>query len=329
MKEKEIIEKFFLPLAKKNKHSFCLKNDGALLSKIQNNEQRIVTTDSIIENIHFFENDPPDKIAQKALRVNISDLAAMGAIPDSYVLNITLSAKTNEKWLSLFSNGLKKDMAKYKINLLGGDTTIHDGPIIISITAFGILSKDKSLKKSTAVEKDLICISGSIGNSFLGLLLLKGLIPKDVISKVSEKYLIESYHLPSPKVELGNKLCDFASAATDISDGLISDLQDICGYSKVGANIKIKSIEFSKAAKEVFSKFPKLKNESLSAGDDYEIIFTISRNKHAQLIAESKIYKSKIFIIGEITKNKDIKIFDENNNIYLPKELGFQHKIIE
>lgn len=327
MKEKQIISKFFVPLTGRNKNSFNLKNDGALINNCKDDEEYIITTDTVIENVHFFSNDCPEKIAQKALRVNISDLAAMGALPSDYLINLTLSKSVTEEWLYLFTKGLKKDMKKYKIKLIGGDSTFHKGPAVISITATGIIKKGKILKKTEAKENDLICISGEIGNSYLGLLLLNKKIPKNTISEKSENYLIERYHIPSPKIALGNILCGLASSATDISDGLISDLEEICNYSNSGANISIPEINFSKAAKEIFNKIPSLRNKCLSGGDDYELIFTISKNKYDKLIKKLKDKKIKISVIGKIKKEKGIKIFDENKNLYYPEKKGFEYII--
>jgi thiamine-monophosphate kinase len=271
-----IIAKYFAPLSAGFPGSLGLKDDAAVLSP-KPGFDLVFTKDALVADVHFFENDDPYTIAQKLLGVNVSDLAAMGAKPVGYLLAVMLPKNTSEKWLEKFTSGFAHGMKKFGGHLIGGDTVSHDGKLSLSLTAIGEVPQGKALKRSGAKMGDSIFVSGTIGDSYLGLqVLLSDMpslrraersesdaaihLPKDengfllrscsvpLIAMTDKKYLIERYNIPEPHINLGQQLIGIATSCIDISDGLVADLGHICECSGVGAEINIGLIPLSRAA---------------------------------------------------------------------------------
>lgn len=316
--EFDIISRYFAPLS--TKVGLGLLDDAAVLTPPEG-QDLIFTKDALVADVHFFSNDPPDLIAQKALRVNLSDLAAMGAKPLGYLLALALpkSMKYRDKWLETFAAGLAKDQTTFGWSLFGGDTVSTSGPLTISITAIGTVDHGTALKRNGAKVDDDIYVSGNLGDAALGLKCLTG----DISQK--DLALIDRYHLPQPRLELGQKLFNIASSAMDISDGLQGDIGHICALSGLGAKIEDKLIPLSLQAGNILESFPSYKHLVWSGGDDYELLFTAPRDMAEEVNSLSELVDCPITRIGCMTKIKDITIVSENGHNLIHKEQGFRH----
>jgi thiamine-monophosphate kinase len=268
MDEFEIIAEIFAPLATAP-GAFGLKDDAAAISA-RPGFDLIVTTDQIAEGTDFFAHDPAGTIAQKALRVNLSDLAAKGARPEFYLLTITLPVGMTMEWLKAFAAGLQADQEKFAVSLLGGDTSRTEGPLAIAVTAFGFVPEGKMIKRGGARPGDAVYVTGTIGDSGGGLAIFKR--EKHGLSETDRDYLISRYRLPEPPVSLGEKLRGLASASVDISDGLIADLGHLAGASGVRIVVEGEKVPLSAPLRALWGEGTLLR--AVCAGDDYQIAFT-------------------------------------------------------
>ena len=267
MDEFEIIAQIFAPLATAP-GAFGLKDDAAVLAA-RPGFDLVVTTDQIAEGTDFFAHDPASSIAQKALRVNLSDLAAKTARPEFYLLNLALPAGVTEEWLRAFAAGLASDQKKYGVSLLGGDTGRTEGPLSITITAFGFVPEGKMIKRSGAKPGDAVYVTGSIGDSGGGLAIFKR--EKHSLNEQERDYLTTRYRLPEPPVALADKLRGLASASVDVSDGLIADLGHIAAASGVKIVVEGEKVPLSTPLRALWGDGALLR--AVSAGDDYQIAF--------------------------------------------------------
>ena len=217
-------------------------DDAAILKG--SSDDLVVTTDAIVEGVHFLPDDPPDTIARKALRVNLSDLAAKGAVPAGFVLTLALR-EANDSWLAPFAQGLGEDARHFACPLLGGDTVSTPGPLMISVTAFGRVPAGRMVRRSGAVAGEVVVVTGTIGDATLGLALLKHGSPTG--SPAAQKALVTRYRVPQPRVGIAAVVRDHASAAMDVSDGLAGDLAKLCKASGVSAEIKLEQVPLSPA----------------------------------------------------------------------------------
>jgi thiamine-monophosphate kinase len=268
--------------------------DDCALLKSRPNEEIAITSDMLVEGRHFFADADPELLGRKALAVNLSDLAAMGAKPIGFTLAIALPM-VNTAWLAAFSKGLFAIANEYSCSLIGGDTTA--GPLTISITAFGSIPFGKAIRRSGAKVGDDIWISGTIGDARLALAALRHEI---ILSEQDLKQIEHRMHDPAPRIELGIKLRDIASAALDVSDGLLGDLQHILKQSEVEAEIFLallpKSATLQKQNEAIQNQF------AASGGDDYEICFTAPIEKRAAIDGISKDLNLSLARIGSIRK---------------------------
>jgi thiamine-monophosphate kinase len=272
--EDSLIARYFRPLAT-DSGAFDLTDDAAILRSSA--DDLVVTTDAIVEGVHFLADDPPDTIARKALRVNLSDLAAKGATPAGFVLTLALRAP-DDAWLTAFAGGLGEDATQFGCPLLGGDTVSTPGPAMISITAFGRVPPGKMVRRSGAKAGDRVVVSGTIGDAALGLGLLKGSAAAALGDDEGET-LIGRYRVPQPRIALTQAVRDHASAAMDVSDGLAGDLAKLCAASGVSAAIDAQSIPLSRPARELLNSGAAGIESIVSGGDDYEILCAIPENR--------------------------------------------------
>lgn len=270
------IARFFAPLTGGDPDALALRDDAAVLTPPPG-RQIVVTVDAIIAGVHFLPDDPPDLVARKLMRVNLSDLAAMGAVPFGYVVTLALPAVARRAaWLEPFAAGLAADQARFGGRLLGGDTTGTPGALSLSLTAIGTVVPGRALRRDRARPGDGIYVSGSLGDSAIGLRLLRqrmtGLAPD------AAAFLAARYRLPQPRLALGQALAALDPAgriaAMDISDGLSGDLPHICAASGVSARVAWQRLPVSPAARSALAADPTLPaGLAASGGDDYELLF--------------------------------------------------------
>ncbi|MDA8537676.1 thiamine-phosphate kinase [Candidatus Pelagibacter bacterium] len=318
MNEFELIKNYFQKLSKKSQSSLNL-NDDVFFDKANN---LVVSVDTYIEGNHFINFKKPEYVIKKIIRSSISDLICKGVNPKYYFISASGNKKNFSKSnLSKISKSLKEEQNKYNISLSGGDT-VFSNKLSFSVTSIGF--SENIVYRNKAKVHDDIYVSGNLGDSYLGLLILK---KKIKLSNLLNKYFITQYFSPKINLRLANKLNKFARSSIDISDGLVTDLEKLINNQNLSYKLNLKDIPISNNLKKVL-KFKKLsKINFISRGDDYQVLFTASRSKSHVIKNISRKLSIKITKIGTI-QNKPLKssIIDQNNaNINL-KNKGYLHK---
>ena len=316
MNEFDLIATYFRPLTSGFSGALGLVDDAALLTAPEGKEL-VITKDAISEGIHFIGDEDPALIAQKLLRTNLSDLAAKGAAPWVYFLAMMLPKDTKPLWIERFAEGLAEDQTQFSIHLAGGDTTATLGMKSFSITAIGTVPTGQMLRRNGAKAGDIIVVSGTLSDSALGLRCLQGNANPYVV-EADQLFVKERYLLPQPRLELGLQLYGIASAAMDISDGLVQDLSHLCHASGVGAAIEMEKIPLSPAAKHWFMLEPELLSLALNGGDDYELLFTVPPERIGRL-------PEGCTTIGVITRELGVNVFGKDSKQLILTKHGFQH----
>lgn len=289
--EDSLISRYFAPLAT-DPGAFGLRDDAAVLKAA--GDDIVVNTDAIVEGVHFLPDDPPDTIARKALRTNLSDLAAKGAEPAGFVLTLALKSH-DEAWLAEFARGLGEDIETYGCPLLGGDTVSTPGPLMISVTAFGRIPEGRIVRRAGAQVGDLIVVTGTIGDAALGLAVLQGRL-----SGSHEEMLISRYRMPQPRNALARAVRDHATASMDVSDGLAGDLAKLCAVSGVTATVEAPAIPLSGQAEALLESGAINLETLVAGGDDYEILCTMPEARVASFIALAEEAGVPATVIGEV-----------------------------
>lgn len=324
--EFSIIDEFFKPLTNGAAASQNLADDVAKIS-LKQDEELVVSQDIIVEDVHFLKKDGGFKIASKLLRTNLSDLAASGAKPLYYMLGFAKNNTLDKKFYADFALGLKDVQDQFKLSLIGGDTVKTSEKLFFSVTIFGSIKKGKILSRKNAKDGDIIFVSGNIGDAAIGLLLSKG---SEIYSGTKKDYFLTKHFFPTPQIKLGQKLVekDISRCAIDVSDGLLADLKHICQESNLSAFINQNDIPISIQ----ISKKSLPKNISLldliSAGDDYELIFTAKKSAEKKILQLAKSLKIRITAIGYLkktTKNPDVIMLDSNDKKINFSKYGYQH----
>ena len=320
--EDSLIARYFRPLAT-DPGAFNLADDAALFKP--SGDDIVVTTDAIVEGVHFLPDDPPDTVARKALRVNLSDLAAKGATPAGFVLTIALRA-VDDAWLTLFARGLGSDAGLFGCPLLGGDTVSTPGPVTISITAFGRVPAGKMVHRSGAKPGDRVVVTGTIGDATLGLDILKGGAAAALADAGAKAMLIGRYRVPQPRNALAKAVRDHAHAAIDVSDGLAGDLAKLCRVSGVSAAIDAPSIPLSATAAALLAGGTAGIETILSGGDDYEILCAIPEDGFAAFAQAASHAGVSVTSIGTFIAGSSVPRFldGEGREIALPR-LSYSH----
>jgi thiamine-monophosphate kinase len=303
--EDDLIARYFRPLAT-GPGAFGLIDDAAVLKS--SGDDLVVTTDAIVEGVHFLPDDPPDTIARKALRVNLSDLAAKGATPAGFVLTLALR-EVKDEWLAPFAKALGEDAASFGCPLLGGDTVSTPGPMMISVTAFGRVPPDKIVRRTGAKPGDRIAVTGTIGDAALGLRLLKGSLNRDNIGKAAQDSLTVRYRVPQPRNALATAVRNHATAAMDVSDGLAGDLTKLCAASGLSATIDASSIPLSAPVMKLLTAGQVTLEDIVSGGDDYELLCTIPENQWTSFAGEAALANVSVTVIGSIAAGEAIPVF--------------------
>lgn len=284
--EDSLIARYFKPLAT-DPGAFGLTDDAAVLKSL--GQDIVVTTDAIVEGVHFLSDDPAHTIAKKALRVNLSDLAAKGATPAGFVLTLALRG-VDETWLADFARGLGEDTSAFNCPLLGGDTVSTPGPLMVSVTAFGRVPQDKMVHRHGAKPGDHVVVTGTIGDAALGLdILRKGKVAAALATDAASRdMLIGRYRVPEPRNALAPAIRAHAHAAMDVSDGLAGDLAKLCAASGVSAAIDIPSVPVSAAAKAALAASAANIETLISGGDDYEILCAIRADAFDEFMRDAQ-----------------------------------------
>lgn len=299
--EERLIARHFRPLAT-HPGALGLADDAAILTPPPGCDL-VLTTDGVIAGVHFFPDDPPDTIGRKALRMNLSDLAAKGAKPLGFLMSAALpAAGIEEKWLAEFAAGLGADAEHYQCPLLGGDTDRTPGPTSISIAAFGAVPQGKMIRRSTAEAGDCIMVTGTIGDAALGVLLRRdpGSADRLRLAEPMRNHLRDRYLLPQPRNALAEAVLQHASAAMDVSDGLAGDLAKLCRASGVAADIDVGRVPLSEAARSILTADPALIETVLTGGDDYEIVLTLPAERLTAFRATAERAGVAVSEIGRI-----------------------------
>jgi thiamine-monophosphate kinase len=298
--EFELIARHFAPIA--GAGGLGLIDDAGLIRPARGYEI-VVTADALVAGVHFFADDPPASIARKALAVNLSDLAAKGAKPDGFVLSLVLPHGWTENWLADFAGGLKQIADEGGCPLIGGDTVSTPGPLTLSITAFGSVPAGRMVPRSGAKPGDVLLVSSTIGDGALGLKVHGPDSPGWVaaLSETDRAHLADRYLHPRPRLALAAALQDHASAAMDVSDGLIGDLGKLLSASGVGAEVDLDAVPLSGAARAAIMADPALLELAWTGGDDYEILCTASERDYPSLMAAGEAAGVPLSVIGRIT----------------------------
>lgn len=295
--EFELIARYFAPLAKGFAGARGLESDNAFLAADPRHDL-VVKTDTIVAGVHFLADERPELVAQRALRVCLSDLAAGGATPYAYQLSLSLARGWSERWVAGFARGLGADQRRFGTALCGGDTTSTPGPTTVTITAFGRVPRGKGVGRDGARAGDDLWVSGTIGDAALGLLAAQGRLKSAALEK--------RYRLPLPRTALGPRLIGIARATADISDGLIADAGHIANASRLAVHIERDLVPLSVEARHVLAAKPALWANVLGGGDDYELAIAVAPSKRTALLSAARAAKMKVTRIGAFARGRGV-----------------------
>jgi thiamine-monophosphate kinase len=299
--EEELIARFFAPLATLP-GADGLRDDVAVLTPPAG-ASLVVTADALVDSVHFLPDDPPDTIARKALRVNLSDLAAKGATPYAFTLTLALPGDWSQDWLASFAQGLGEDSLAFACPLVGGDTVRTPGPLTIAVTAFGLIPAPDVPRRGAARPGDVLYLSGTIGDGALGLLVRLGQDERlrDHLSAAERAALVSRYRLPQPRMALAAALRAHARAAMDVSDGLVADLGKLLRASGASAEVELQKVALSPAVCRAIAAAPELFDIALTGGDDYEILCAVPPGEAAAFEAMAASDGVAVARIGTLT----------------------------
>ncbi len=291
-----LIARHFRPLA--GPGSLDLLDDAALLEPPPG-RHLVFTADAMVAGVHFLSDDPADTVGAKLLRVNLSDLAAMGATPLAYLMTVSAPRDTSDAWFAAFAAGLARDQARFGIALLGGDTTATPGPMTLSLTAIGHVAPNAALRRRGAMAGDEVWVTGTIGDGALGLLALQGRVPDP------DGWLANRYRLPEPR--LGLALHGVVSACMDVSDGLVQDLGHLCRAAGLAAIIEAGLVPRSPAALAAGEDWLPT---CLTGGDDYELLMAVPSNHTDALLAAASAQGCRVTRIGRFGVGHEVRVLD-------------------
>ena len=315
MKEFEMIRDYFKPLTMDRAEAGALLDDAAILD-IPEGFDLVMSSDTLNGGVHFLADEDPAHIAHKCLRVNLSDMAAMGAKPYCYQLNLAFSNMPDAPWAKRFAETLLADQKEFGIFCSGGDTTVIEGPLLISMTVTGLVPKGQAVKRSGAKVGDLVVVSGTIGDPYIGVQSLLGLVELE-----NAEYFHDACHKPMPRTPISLPVCQHANACIDISDGLIADLSHVCHASGVGAKLQADKVPISDEACALVDAGVFDVRNLLTGGDDYELGMAIAPSEFEAFEAAAKERGVDVHVIGEFVDGDLLEVFDKNGN-----ELEFDRK---
>ncbi|WP_425408386.1 thiamine-phosphate kinase [Hyphococcus sp.] len=324
MGEFDIIREIFAPLAADAPEAFDLTDDAALLQR----QDYVVTKDLMVAGVHFLPKDPLDLVARKLIRANLSDLAAKGAKPVGYFLGCVWPANAKREQIELFAQGLKEDQETFRISLFGGDTTAHNlktAPLTLSATFFGTPPKQGVTRRNGGLLGDDLYVSGTIGDSGLGLAALKKEFKFTTVDKAS---LVSRYQLPEPRLTLGTAIAGLATAAIDVSDGLLADAGHLAEMSGLRAAIDAVAVPRSAAAGAWIAAQDN-RWRALAAlatsGDDYEILFAAPPAMRRSVTVAAKASRTDVTRIGTLTRGAGVGLLNESGAEIAAPASGYDH----
>jgi thiamine-monophosphate kinase len=323
--EDRLIARYFKPIAS-HPGAFGLADDAAVIA-LRPGHELVLKTDAIVGGVHFLPDDPPDAVARKALRVNLSDLAAKGAQPAGFLLSMALPTDINRHWLGAFARGLAADAGRFGCPLFGGDTVATPGPVTISVAAFGTLPKGTMVRRSAARVGHCVVVTGTIGDAALGLRLRRdsGAAQRWKLDAKMARHLTARYLVPQPRNALAEGLRRHASAAMDVSDGLAGDLGKLCRASGVGAEIEVARVPLSRAARKALAAEPKLMETILTGGDDFEVVVTVPPKALGALRAAAQAARVPLTEIGRVVANKGTRFRTADGRALRFAHASFSH----
>lgn len=316
------IARFFKPLAQSDPTARRLEDDAAVLVPPAGKDL-VFTKDAMVAGVHFLDDDPKDLVARKLARVNLSDLASMGARPLGLLLSAALPRGDRDAWLQGLNAGLGADQDLFGWSLWGGDTVTTPGPATFSLTAVGAVAHGRALSRRGARAGDLVFVSGTVGDGALGLLARKGELPG--LDETARQVLEDRFLLPTPRLDLGQRLLGMATAAIDVSDGLMADLGHICAVSGVSATVREAAIPLSDAARAAIKVDPELRAR-IFTGDDYELLFTAPGDQRAAVMAAAAAAAVPVTEIGQIKAGEAAPgLVDETGALVSGARPGYTH----
>jgi len=314
------IARFFAPLATAG--ALGLADDVALIDGPPG-EQYVLKTDAIVEGVHFLAGDPPAQVAQKLLRVNLSDLAGKGARPVGYLLTTALPKTRDDVWLAAFAAGLAADQARFGIGLLGGDSVSIDGPVTLSVAAIGRIAAGRAVLRHGARAGDRIYVTGSLGDAALGLAVLRG--DRLGVDDRAMEFLADRYRLPQPRLAVGQALVGIAHAMMDVSDGLVQDLGHLARASGLAAIIEAASLPLSPPFQQAISRDRRHLMAALAGGDDYELLFAAPAAAAPAIAALVRETGVAITAIGRMEQGSGVRVVDGDGASMAIPVGGYRH----
>ena len=318
--EDRLIADYFKPLAT-HSGALGLTDDAAFLTPAPGTDV-VLKTDAIIGGVHFFAEDDARDVARKALRVNLSDLAAKGATPLGFLISLALSQDTGAKWLERFALGLRQDAEAFACPLFGGDTVRTPGPVMVSVAMFGSVPTGAMVCRAGARPGHRVFVSGSIGDAALGLVLRQGATWN--LTSAQRDHLFARYLLPQPRNALADAVRAYATAAMDVSDGLAGDLAKLCRVSGVAAKIDVAAVPLSEAVRAAIAIDPALRETALTGGDDFEVLCTVPEAMAEAFRSAAQAARVPVADIGVIEAGEGAHFFDAGRELTF-KRLAFSH----
>lgn len=318
MNEFKLIEKYFRPLTQRRSEAMNLQDDAAILN-VPPGHELVVSSDILVAGKHFLINEKPEFIAHRAFRTNLSDLAAMGADPYCYQMCIAFDKKPSETWIKSFTGALAKDQREFKIFCSGGDTTMAKGKLTVSISAFGLVRRGKAVKRSGAKAGDALVITGFVGDAYIGLNILQKKF------KIKSSSCINAHRKPVPRVAMADIIQNYASAAIDISDGLVAEALHLCRASGCAADIDLDALKFSPTAQTLLKKKSVKIEDMITSGDDYELALAVPPENLNTLLQKLSKKGLKPQVIGFFRAGvPNVTVLRGGRKIALKKS-GFTH----
>jgi thiamine-monophosphate kinase len=320
-----LIANYFKPIAR-HPGARGLVDDAAYLTPPKGHEL-VLKTDAIVGSVHFFIEDPPDTVARKALGVNLSDLASKGAKPAGFLLTLALPKDYGHDWLKAFARGLGAMAKRYDCPLLGGDTVMTPGPVMISIAAFGTIPKGAMVERSGAKAGDIIVVTGTIGDAALGLKLRTdiGAIHRWKLDTRMKAHLAQRYLVPRPRNAVADAVRRYANGAMDVSDGLAGDLGKLVRASGVGAEVEAERVPLSRAARHALAADPGALETILTGGDDFEVLATVPPKKLAGFMAAARRARVPATAIGRVTAGQGTRFIGFDGEELSFRRVSFSH----